>query len=155
EAFVLLIVIPLLAAVITELGGRRCALLRSWSAGWAWLPVPAMAAVLVVVVGSQIGAVTAQLETLAPLLPVYGAFLMLAPALGAFSAKLFGLGTTAVRAVAFSAATRNSLVVLPLALALPESIRGLTAAAVICQTLVELIGELIYLKAIPALIKER
>jgi len=155
EAFVLLIVIPLLAAVATEFGGRRSALLRSWSAGWAWLPVPAMAAVLIVVVGSQVGAVTAQFEVLAPLLPVYGAFLLLAPVLGFFSARLFGLNTTATRAVAFSAATRNSLVVLPLALALPETIRGLAAAAVICQPLMELIGELVYLKAIPALIKGR
>src|SRR5690606_31708705 len=111
---------------------------------------PAMAAVLVAVVGSQIGALVRQIETLAPLLPVYGAFLVLAPAVGAFSARLFGLDAPAARAVAFSSSTRNSLVVLPLALALPEPIRGLAAAAVITQTLVELVGELVYLRAIPA-----
>ncbi len=96
-----------------------------------------------------------QLDILAPLLPVYGAFLLLAPALGVLSSRLFGLEVSAARAVAFSSGTRNSLVVLPLALALPESIRGLAAAAVITQTLVELIGELIYLRAIPAMIKNR
>ena len=42
--------------------------------------------------------------------------------------------------------------VLPLALALPEDLRGLAAAAVITQTMIELVGELIYLKAIPALV---
>jgi hypothetical protein len=44
------------------------------------------------------------------------------------------------------------LVVLPLALALPEEIRGLAAAAVITQTLVELVGELVYIRAVPILI---
>lgn len=154
EAFLLLIVLPLVMAVATEFGGRSSSLIRAWSAGWAWLPVPAMAIVLVVVVGSQISAVVQQLDALVPLLPVYGAFLLLAPALGAFSSRLFGLGAPAARSVAFSSATRNSLVVLPLALALPEPIRGLAAAAVITQTLVELVGELIYLKAIPALVRE-
>ncbi|HBN9788226.1 TPA: arsenic resistance protein [Pseudomonas aeruginosa] len=154
EAFLLLIVLPLVMAVATEFGGRRSSLVRAWSAGWAWLPVPAMAIVLVVVVGSQISAVVQQLDVLAPLLPVYGAFLLLAPVLGAVSSRLFGLSAPAARAVAFSSATRNSLVVLPLALALPESIRGLAAAAVITQTLVELVGELIYLRTIPALVKE-
>ncbi|MNG07117.1 hypothetical protein D3C84_904050 [compost metagenome] len=80
-------------------------------------------------------------------------FMLLAPALGAFSARLFRLAAPAARAVAFSSSTRNSLVVLPLALALPEPIRGLAAAAVITQTLVELVGELIYLRTIPALVR--
>ncbi|MNC52479.1 hypothetical protein D3C75_1018270 [compost metagenome] len=115
--------------------------------------MPAMAMVLVAVIGSQIAAVARQLEVLAPLLPVYAMFMLLAPALGAFSARLFRLAAPAARAVAFSSSTRNSLVVLPLALALPEPIRGLAAAAVITQTLVELVGELIYLRTIPALVR--
>src|SRR5690606_16944759 len=120
-----------------------------------WLPVPAMAAVLVAVVGSQIAVVVQQLAVLAPLLPVYVAFLVLAPVLGVLSAKAFRLDTPAARAVVFSASTRNSLVVLPLAMALPEPIRGLAAAAVITQTLVELVGELVYLRAVPAWVKVR
>ena len=150
EAFLLLIVAPLGLSVATELSARRSAAVRIWR---AWLPVPAMAVVLVTVIGSQIAAVAQQLEVLAPLLPVYAAFMLLAPALGAFSARLFRLAAPAARAVAFSTSTRNSLVVLPLALALPEPISGLAAAAVITQTLVELVGELIYLRAIPALVR--
>ncbi len=53
----------------------------------------------------------------------------------------------------FSTSTRNSLVVLPLALALPEDVRGLAATAVILQTLVELVGELLYIRLIPALVR--
>lgn len=155
EAFLLLIVLPLGLAVATELAGRRSSLAKAWSAGWAWLPVPAMAAVLVAVVGSQIAEVVQQLALLAPLLPVYLAFLVFAPVLGVLSARLFGLEVPAARAVAFSASTRNSLVVLPLALALPAPIGALAATAVITQTLVELVGELVYLRAIPALVKDR
>jgi len=62
---------------------------------------------------------------------------------------LLRLPVTEARSVTFSAATRNSLVVLPLALALPEDMRGLAAAAVITQTLVELVSELIYVRAVP------
>lgn len=153
EAFVLLIVVPLLLAVISQATAQRWSAAASWSAAWAWMPVPAMAGVLIAVVGSQIATVIGQLQTLAPLLPIYAAFMVLAPATGALCAKAWGLAIPERRAVAFSAATRNSLVVLPLAMALPESVRLMAAAAVITQTLVELVGELIYLRAIPALIR--
>lgn len=152
EAFLLLIAAPLMLAVLTEALSRRSRAVRGWSGGWAWLPVPAMAAVLIVVIGSQIATVADDAGGLAPLLPVYIAFLVLAPVIGTLAARLFGLAAPAARAVAFSSSTRNSLVVLPLALALPEDLRVLAAAAVITQTMVELVGELIYLKAIPALI---
>ncbi|MDH1101303.1 arsenic resistance protein [Pseudomonas mosselii] len=153
EAFVLLIVLPLLLAVVTSAGARHSALVAKWNDTWAWLPVPAMALVLVAVIGSQIGVVTSQLDKLLPVVPVYLGFALLAPLLGWFAARLFTLSTGEARAVTFSAATRNSLVVLPLALALPESIRALAAAAVITQTLVELVSELVYVRAVPALVR--
>src|SRR3990167_8518497 len=49
EAFLVLIVATLLLAVVTEALSKRTAIVRTWSAAWAWLPVPAMAAVLIVV----------------------------------------------------------------------------------------------------------
>ncbi|MDH0304737.1 MULTISPECIES: bile acid:sodium symporter [unclassified Pseudomonas] len=153
EAFVLLIVLPLLLAVATSAGARRSALVAKWNDAWAWLPVPAMALVLIAVIGSQIGVVASRLDDLLPVVPVYVGFALLAPLLGMFAARLFRLSTGEARAVTFSAATRNSLVVLPLALALPESIRALAAAAVITQTLVELVSELIYVRAVPALVR--
>ena len=72
--------------------------------------------------------------------------------MGGLASRLFALPATTARAVTFSASTRNSLVVLPLALALPEEVRGLAATAVILQTLVELVGELIYVRLVPALV---
>ena len=152
EAFILLIVAPLFLAVATAAAAKRSNIVAGWNAAWAWLPVPAMAAVLIVVVGSQISSVVRDINLLAPVIPVYIGFLILAPLLGALASGVAKLPATTARAVTFSSSTRNSLVVLSLALALPEDIRGLAAAAVITQTLVELVGELIYIRVIPALV---
>ncbi|MFJ4068583.1 arsenic resistance protein [Pseudomonas sp. NPDC089996] len=155
EAFVLLIVLPMILAILTSAGARRWRAVSAWNDGWAWMPVPAMALVLVAVIGSQIAIVLRDFNSLLPVIPVYIGFMLLAPVLGFVSARLLRLPVTEARSVTFSAATRNSLVVLPLALALPEDLRGLAAAAVITQTLVELLSELIYVRAIPALIRPR
>jgi ACR3 family arsenite efflux pump ArsB len=152
EAFLLLIVAPMILAVLTTSLSRRSAVISAWNDAWAWLPVPAMALVLMVVIGSQITAVVRDIGLLAPVIPVYIGFLLLAPVMGALAARLFKLPSITARAVTFSASTRNSLVVLPLALALSEDIRALAAAAVITQTLVELVGELLYIRLIPLLI---
>ena len=152
EAFVLLIVVPMVLAVITASLARRSAVINAWNNAWAWLPVPAMAGVLFVVIGSQITSVVRDISLLLPVIPVYIGFLVLAPLMGALASRLFALPAVTARAVTFSASTRNSLVVLPLALALPDDVRGLAATAVILQTLVELVGELIYVRLIPRLV---
>jgi arsenite efflux pump ACR3 and related permeases (arsenite efflux pump ACR3 or related permease) len=55
-------------------------------------------------------------------------------------------------ALAFSGTTRNSLVVLPLALALPDSM-GMAPIAVVAQTLVELVVMAIGVRLLPRLIR--
>ena len=152
EAFLLLIVVPMLLAVLTAYLARRSRLVDKWSSAWAWLPVPAMALVLFVVIGSQITSVMRDFDLLLPVLAIYLGFVLLAPLMGILAARLFALPAPSARAVTFSASTRNSLVVLPLALALPEDVRGLAAAAVILQTLVELVAELVYVRLIPAVV---
>lgn len=150
EAFLALIMAPLILALLTEALVKRSAAVKTWADAWAWLPVPAMAAVLIAVVGSQIAPVVNEIGRLAPVLPIYIAFAFLAPVIGALVSKVCKLPVRSARAVIFSSSTRNSLVVLPLALALPEQLRGLAAAAVITQTLVELVAELVYVRAVPA-----
>lgn len=152
EAFLLLIVLPMILAVLTTSLARRSSVVSAWSNAWAWLPVPAMALVLFVVIASQITSVVRDIGLLVPVIPVYVGFLVLAPLMGMLAARLFALPAATARAVTFSASTRNSLVVLPLALALPEDVRGLAATVVILQTLIELVGELIYIRLIPALV---
>lgn len=152
EAFLLLIVLPMILAVLTTSLARRSSVVNAWNNAWAWLPVPAMALVLFVVIASQITSVVRDFSVLMPVVPVYVGFLLLAPLVGMLAARLFALPAATARAVTFSASTRNSLVVLPLALALPEDVRGLAATVVILQTLIELVGELIYIRLIPALV---
>lgn len=153
EAFVLLIVLPMALAILTNVCARRHRMVAAWNEVWAWMPVPAMALVLVAVVASQIALVLRDFDQLLPVIPVYISFMLLAPLLGLASARLLRLPVAQARSVTFSAATRNSLVVLPLALALPEGLGGLAAAAVITQTLIELVSELIYVRIIPRLVR--
>jgi ACR3 family arsenite efflux pump ArsB len=79
--------------------------------------------------------------------PIYIAFAVLAPLLGWSMGRMFGLKATAGRAVAFSSGTRNSLVVLPLALSVPGAI-PILPAVIVTQTLVELLSELAYVRLI-------
>ncbi|WP_423814463.1 bile acid:sodium symporter, partial [Pseudomonas viridiflava] len=55
EAFLMLIVLPLVLAALTSAGVKRLSWVQRWNQAWAWMPVPAMAAVLIVVISSQIG----------------------------------------------------------------------------------------------------
>lgn len=57
-----------------------------------------------------------------------------------------------MRALVFSGATRNSLVVLPLALALPASL-SLAPVVVVTQTLVELVGMIVFVRVVPRLVR--
>ena len=97
EAFLLLIVVPLLLAVLTSAGARRSRLVERWNDAWAWMPVPAMAAVLIVVIGSQIALVAQELEQLLPVVPVYLGFMLLAPMVGALTAWVFRLPASTAR----------------------------------------------------------
>jgi arsenite transporter len=137
EAFLLLIVLPLAAAWLTQRWVRAEALM-----------VPLMVLTLLVVVASQVPRVGA--EVLGAV-PFYVAFLLVMAVVGAGVARLFRLGVPEARAVVFSGATRNSLVVLPIALTLPPG----AAAVVVAQTLVEVVGMVVYVRAVPRLVTAR
>ena len=155
HAFLVLIVLPLAAAVATQVWARsKRGPGATALATAAWLPVPLMAVTLFVVVASQVGMVAANRSLIARAVPVYIAFLICAPLLGRIAASLFRLDAPSGRSVAFSATLRNSLVVLPLALALPEPTGTLVAAVIVTQTLTELAGVLVLVRAIPALLPD-
>ncbi|WP_274307833.1 arsenic resistance protein [Solibacillus daqui] len=152
EAFLLLIVAPLILAVITQLWAKKKTIGEKVLDITTWLPVPFMALVLIVVVASQIGKVYSDFEIIVRVIPIYILFLIITPFVSHFIAHAFNLDKGAGRALIFSTGTRNSLVVLPLALALPEPMATLASAVIVTQTIVELLGELIYIKVIPKLI---
>ena len=151
EAFVLLIVVPLTAAAATQALARQSRVGRVVESALLSAMVPLMMATLLVVVASQAGTVRTQASQLLVLVPIYAGFLVVMAVLGLGAGRLFGLDVPSRRALVFSGATRNSLVVLPLALALPAS---LAPVVVVTQTLVELVGMVIYVRLVPALVPQ-
>jgi len=103
--------------------------------------------VVIVAVAPQLGHA---IDVVLQVIPIYVVFATLAPILGWLVGRLFRVDVLAGRAIAFSAGTRNSLVVLPLALAVPGAIPVLPAI-IVTQTLVELVSELVYVRLIPTL----
>jgi ACR3 family arsenite efflux pump ArsB len=170
RAFVLLIVVPLVAAAIVQVVARdrrrhesgdrirtvdvpaRAA--RSVMAVGAAAMVPVMAATLAAVVCSQIAAVGTEAAALARVVPVYAAFLVVMLAVGIGAGRVTRLAVPRSRAVVFSGTTRNSLVVLPIALALPAGY-ALAPLAVVTQTLVELVGMVVFVRVVPLLVRAR
>jgi len=154
EAFLVLIVLPLAAAGVVQVGARRrrtASSARAVETVMQALMVPLMMVTLAVVVGSQIAAVGAEASALVAVIPLYVAFLASMVGVGLVAARLGRLGVPASRALIFSGATRNSLVVLPLALALPAALQ-LAPLAVVTQTLVELVGMVILVRLVPRLV---
>lgn len=148
EAFVLLIVLPLLLAAGAQLWAGRHTSGQAVTAVLGILPVPATAIVLVLVVAATFPVIGQASNQALSALPIYLAFAVVAPIAGWIVGSIFGLNARAVRAVCFSSSTRNSLVVLPLALAIPGAVPVLPAV-IVTQTLVELIAELIYVRVLP------
>lgn len=146
RAFGFLIVIPLGLAWAAQAWAARVV----GRVGVAMVPL--MAGTLLVVVASQLPKLGGHFADIARVVPVYVAFLIVAPLAGTAVAAAFHLTKEAARAVVFTGSTRNSLVVLPLALALPDRL-AVAAVVVVTQTLVEVIGMVIYVRAIPRLVR--
>lgn len=155
KAFLYLIVIPFLFSIITQMVSKSDNKVGKAILDFSgWLPVPFMALTFFVVIASQIGVLYNNPEPILKVLPVYIVFAIIAPFIGKLSAKLFKVDVKSSRAISFSTSTRNSLVVLPLALALPAPENQLVAIVIVTQTIVEIFFELIYIKVIPIITKE-
>ena len=152
EAFLLLIALPLALAATTQLVAKRFRLGRAIERVGLAAVVPLMMLTLATVVGSQAFAVGGALPQLLVAVPIFVAFVLIVGPLGALVARAGRLDVPGRRAVVFSGVTRNSLVVLPLALALPESY-ALAPLIVVTQTLVELFVMVVLVAVIPRLIR--
>ncbi|GED97953.1 arsenic resistance protein [Gordonia crocea] len=153
QAFVVLIVLPLIAAGLTQLASAR----TRWGAVETLATgamVPLMVATLAVVVASQIAGVREQIGSLAAVIPVYVLFTLVMTVVGAAAGRVARLDAPGRRSVVFSGVTRNSLVVLPLVLALPSAY-DLAPLVVVTQTLVELVVMVTFVRLIPLLIVDR
>jgi arsenite transporter len=150
HAFVWLIAIPLVLAALVQRWSAWSKSGERLSTAFGVLPVPATTIVLFVVIASVVPQLGAATNAALRVVPIYIAFAIVAPLIGWNIGRLFRLDTPAGRSVAFSVGTRNSLVVLPLAFAIPGAVPVLPAI-IVTQTLVELVSELIYVRLIPKL----
>ncbi|MCE3556040.1 bile acid:sodium symporter [Pseudonocardia sp. RS11V-5] len=151
EAFVVLIVMPLALAWLTQGWAAGHHVGRRVAGGAGMLMVPLMVATLLIVVASQVSKLGRDLSVAAAVAPFYVLFLVVTALLGTGVARLFGLGPREGRAVVFTGATRNSLVVLPLALALPAPF-AVGPVVVVTQTLVEIVGMVAFVRLVPRLL---
>jgi ACR3 family arsenite efflux pump ArsB len=151
EAFALLIVLPLALAWATEAWAARRPAGARVKAAVDLTPVALMALTLLVVVASQFPRVRDDIDQVAGVVPLYVAFLAIMAVVGRAAARRLRFDAPAARALLFAGATRNSLVVLPLALALGAEY-ALTAAVIVTQTLVEVLGMVVYVRVVPWLL---
>lgn len=150
HAFLWLILAPLLLAAVTQFWAAKSPRGGRVSAMLGVLPVPATALVLFVVIAAVVPQLGPAISSAIRVIPIYLAFSLAAPMLGWYTARAFGLEAPAGRSIAFSSATRNSLVILPLALAVPGAI-PILPAVIVTQTLVELLSELVYVRLLAKL----
>lgn len=154
EAFGLLIVVPLALAWATEAWAARSPAGARVKAAVDLTPVALLALTLLVVVASQSPRVEDEIEQIAGVVPLYAAFLVIMAVVGRTIALALRFDAARARALAFTGATRNSLVVLPLALALGDEY-AITAVVIVTQTLVEVVGMVAYVRFLPRLLRPR
>lgn len=154
DAFLLLIALPLAAAGLTQLAAACTRAGRIVQDVVLGAMVPLMMLTLGVVVASQISGVGEQLVALLLVIPVYVLFAAVMVPIGAVASRIARLDVPGRRAIVFSGVTRNSLVVLPLVLALPARF-DLAPLVVVTQTLVELMIMVVFVRLIPRLLPTR
>ncbi len=147
-AFFGIILFPLLMAFITEKWAESSPRKQRIIDNLGWFPVPLLAIVVFMIAASQASTIFEATSLLWYPTMVFTAFpiitLFLAKGLS-FMAKL---PVRQSRVLAFSLGSRNSFVVLPLALALPPSFQ-LAGLVIVLQSLIELFAMSIYIWFIP------
>ena len=152
QAFVLMIALPMGLSILTRRASPRFRSAARLASATTALMVPLMMATLALVVASQVPHVASWPDVVARVVPLFVAFALVMPAVGDVVGRMAHQGRQERLALAFSGTTRNSLVVLPLALALPDSM-GMAPIAVVTQTLVELVVMAVGVRLLPRLIR--
>lgn len=145
-----LVAIPLGLALILEIGTRRWRPLRHVAHISREAMTPFLLLVLFVLAASHVPQLAGTGSLLFGVALLYVAYLLVVPALGFVVGKRMGLSPVATRTLIFSLAARNSFLVLPFALTLPEP--ALAAGVIVLQSLIEVVGLILYTRLIPALV---
>ncbi|MBT2785077.1 MULTISPECIES: arsenic resistance protein [unclassified Halomonas] len=149
RAFAGLILTPLALAWLTEYAAQRHKAVERSVHKLGLLPVPLLALVVFIIAASQIKTVLGLSQVLVQVVFIFIGFLLFAALLGKGLGKLFKLPTTSARTLAFSFGTRNSFVMLPIALTLPSAWQA-AVVVIVFQSLVELFGMVAFLRWVPS-----
>ncbi len=147
-AFFGLIVTPLVLAWLTERLAERHAAIKGIINGLGWLPIPLLGLVVFLIAGSQVSLVIDSGPLLWRVVVVFVLYLVVAAAIGKLLSQVFRLPPATGRTLTFSLGTRNSFVMLPLALSLPEAWSA-AVVVIVLQSLVELLGMVAFLRWVP------
>lgn len=150
-ALFLLLLLPLVAAGLLQALARHSMAAARVQTGGQSVMVPSLVVVLVVVIASQIAGLGSRWVEVIWAVPVFVGFAAVMIAASVATARVTRTTTTPARALVFSAVARNSLVVLPLALALPERY-DLVPLVVLTQTMVELVLMVVMLRVVPLIL---
>ncbi|WGD37669.1 bile acid:sodium symporter [Lysinibacter sp. HNR] len=152
EAFLLLIVLPLIVAGAVQWATRhnRSAQRLVKFSGIGMIPV--MMLTLAAVIWAHIYQVSHQLGELLHVVPIFLGFATAATLLGWGTGTLWRLSVPDRRALLFSGVIRNSLVVLPLALVFSETL-ALVPLVVVFQTMIEFVVMVILVRLVPRMVR--
>lgn len=144
----LVVLVPLAAATASEIWFRKSTEHERVRERLAWGPVPLLSLVVFTVAAANVTAVRDALAVVPLVAGVALAFLVMSAIVAKLVSMTFRLPTTQGRTLAFSFGTRNSFVVLPVALALPTGWE-IAAIVVVMQSLVELLAMVFYIWFVP------
>ncbi|MBG6469440.1 arsenic resistance protein [Pseudomonas aeruginosa] len=144
----LVVIIPLVAAALSERWIEARAERAAVRERLAWGPGPMLGRVVFMIAGAQVNAVWGAVGLFPSIVPLFLVFLGAAALIAKGLAWLMALPTDQGRTLAFSLGTRNSFVVVPFALSLPAGWE-IAAVVIVVQSLVELFGMVFYLWWIP------
>ncbi len=150
KVFTLIIVLPLALAFLTQkfldklMNGKISKL-------FSYLPVPMLSVVIFVITLTQFEVVFNNLGYVLILFPIFILFLVFSLFISKFFSTIFALKVMEGRVLAFSVSTRNSFLVLPISLVLPEPL-VISSVVIVFQSLIELLGMILFVWLIPNVI---
>ena len=149
-AFGGLIIVPLILAFLTEKWAENSRKAIGFIRFMGLMPVPLLTVVLFIISMTQVSQIDSTGSLIWPLMILFPAYLLAAALVGKALRRVFRLAVATGRTVIFSLGTRNSFVVLPLALSMPEA-WAVAVVVIVVQSLLELFGMMLYLRWVPSL----
>nr|WP_275901844.1 bile acid:sodium symporter [Brevibacterium zhoupengii] len=146
-ALLVFIIIPLAASLVTRGLARRSTLADRSIHAASQSMVMLMMITLAAIAAAQVPLITPHLLDLSGAIAAFLVFALVMTVLGWLMARTLSLPVGTGRALVFTAVTRNSLVMLPIVRAITSD--GLGPAAVVAQTIVELVFMLILVRVVP------